>query len=227
MNIFTRILYRLRRRFFPTDLETTWDRWTAAGGDDAHRFDYPLGPDSIVLDLGGYRGDWAAEIYARYRSRLFVFEPASAHAESIRLRFRANPDIRVFDFGLAGRTRRELLALAGESSSVFHRRGATEEVQLVDIAEWLSQHGIHRIALMKINIEGGEYELLERLAALGLLPTVDHLQIQFHKIAADSDARVHAIQQQLTQTHTPTYQYPYIWESWSRRAQSGELSPAL
>lgn len=39
---------------------------------------------------------------------------------------------------------------------------------------------IDDIGLMKINIEGGEYELLERMIELGIINKVKDIQIQFH-----------------------------------------------
>jgi hypothetical protein len=37
--------------------------------------DFDLNAESLVLDVGGYRGDWALEILCKYGSRIEVFEP--------------------------------------------------------------------------------------------------------------------------------------------------------
>ena len=36
-------------------------------------FLFELDKNSIVLDLGGYKGDWANEIYRRYGCNIFIF----------------------------------------------------------------------------------------------------------------------------------------------------------
>ena len=78
------------------------------------------------------------------------------------------------------------------------------------------EHGIESVQLMKINIEGGEYELLERLVETGLIARVDDIQVQFHNFAADAAARMEQLQRAMRATHTPTYQYRFVWENWRR-----------
>ena len=92
------------------------------------RFDYDLGPDSFVLDLGGYEGQWASDIYSRYRCRIVVFEPVSAYADSIRKRFRLNDNIETFEFGLGASTRTETIYIRGAGSSTFGRKADAEPI---------------------------------------------------------------------------------------------------
>ncbi len=208
-----RLEKRARRRAYRAMVT----RWYADGGDEALRFDYPLGPDSLVLDLGGYEGQWASDIYARHRCRVLVFEPVTEFARRIGERFAGNPDIEVFTHGLGAETRTETIRLRGASSSTHGRKGAPEPIRIVDVREWLAEHGIEQVDLMKVNIEGGEFELLERLLETGLISRIRDLQVQFHWISADSDRRMAAIQKGLSATHEPTYQYRYVWENWTRR----------
>jgi hypothetical protein len=72
------------------------------------------------------------------------------------------------------------------------------------------------VRLMKVNIEGGEYELLERMLECGLTTRVADLQIQFHNFSPDAAERMAAIQRGLAATHRPTYQYRFVWENWRR-----------
>ena len=46
---------------------------------------------------------------------------------------------------------------------------------------------IEKIDLLKLNIEGSEYDLLEKLLKSGLISTIDKLQIQFHENINESD----------------------------------------
>lgn len=193
-------------------------RWEADGGDQALRFDYPLEPESLVVDLGGYEGQWASDLYARARCRILVLEPVERFADRIRERFARNPDIEVFAYGLGGASRTETIHVRGASSSTHKRKGAPEHIRLIDVRDWFAEHEIADVALMKVNIEGGEFELLERLLETGLISRIRDLQVQFHWVSADSDRRMAAIQEQLRATHESTYQYRYIWENWRRRA---------
>jgi FkbM family methyltransferase len=205
-----------RRVFFPTELQRELKKWRLDGGDKGLRLNYDLTPDSFVLDIGGYEGQWASDIYSRYRCRIYVFEPVHEFAERIQKRFSRNPDISVLRLGLGGFSRKETISLCKDGSSIFRNSGNKQEIQIVDIAEWIKGQNIAGIDLMKVNIEGGEYELLERLVETGLIRAVKNIQVQFHKIAKDSGSRMERIQTRLRNTHHPTYQYRFVWENWAR-----------
>ena len=76
---------------------------------------------------------------------------------------------------------------------------------------------VEEVDLMKINIEGGEYELLEQLIETDMMSKIKDLQIQFHNIASDPEKRMQAIQEALKNSRYLTYQYKFVWENWTRR----------
>lgn len=211
-------LLRLGRMAWRNPDELRVAAWFADQGDATLRLDYDLGPQSLVFDLGGYEGQWASDIHAMYGCRVFVFEPVPAFAARIGRRFRHNPNIRVFDFGLAGRTGEAGISLAQDASSLYHAGSDAIRIQLLCAADFLRDEGVTDIDLMKINIEGGEYDLLEHLLDTGLAGRIGNLQVQFHDFVPDARSRMEAIQQRLAATHELTYQYPFVWENWRRRA---------
>ena len=217
-----RFLIKLRRslqkKYFPTERDNAMRRWKADQGDQVLRLNYHLGLDSVVMDLGGYRGDWANEIHSRYQCRVHVFEPVLSFADGIVRRFSDNAAIEVHPYGLGRSSRTESIGLSADASSMFQQNGQRESIQLQDVAEWFQQHQVDRVALMKINIEGGEYELLERLLETRLASQIDNIQVQFHNIAEDSPSKMKQILQRLGDTHAPTYQYDFVWENWQHKA---------
>jgi FkbM family methyltransferase len=192
-------------------------KWYSDGGDNRFRFDYPLDSRSLVLDVGGYEGQWASDVYARYRCRIMVFEPVARFAHDIAERFRHNTDITVFPYGLGASARSEAIYLRGAGSSTHRKASEAETIEIADVRQWLAEHGIGSVQLMKVNIEGGEYELLESLIAADLIGTIENIQVQFHYFAADAEQRMTAIQRDLARTHEPTYQYRFVWENWRRK----------
>lgn len=202
--------------FFPSEHHRMLKKWHRDGGDYALRFSYDLSPDSIVFDLGGYQGQWASDIYSRYRCQVIVFEPVKQFAERIRKRFLKNTDISVFQFGLGKTSRRETINICGDGSSIFKDSAMKEQIQIIDVVEYITGQDISRIDLMKVNIEGGEYELLERLIESRLIRIISSIQVQFHNISNDSSARMARIQNRLRETHHPIYQYRFVWENWCR-----------
>jgi FkbM family methyltransferase len=207
---------RLRRRKHRGEYRAMVKQWNADGGDDRFRFDYDLTPDSLVFDLGGYEGQWASDLYSRQRCRIHVFEPVHRFAEAIAERFRKNADISVFPVALGGSNRRESISVCGASSSAYKSKAERDEIEFRDVAEWFADHAIESIDLMKINIEGGEYELLERMIECGLASLIGNIQVQFHNFSPDAAQRMHTIQGALSRTHRPTYQYRFVWENWER-----------
>ena len=48
------------------------NKWFSDNDDELLRFDYPLTKDSIVFDLGGYKGDFSYEINIRYGCSVYL-----------------------------------------------------------------------------------------------------------------------------------------------------------
>jgi FkbM family methyltransferase len=191
-------------------------QWVACSGDQTLRQEYEIAQGEVVVDLGGYQGQWASDIYARYRPRIFVFEPVPQFAENIRRRFRSNADIEVVEAAVAAADGRMQIGVLGDASSSFAEREHMVDVAVLDFVSWWRAAGFDEIALLKINIEGGEYELLEHLVATGAVRKVRNVQVQFHHFVDDAEQRMLAIQEKLAATHERTYGFKWIWENWRR-----------
>jgi FkbM family methyltransferase len=188
--------------------------WFRDHGDRTLRLDYDLNKDSVVFDLGGYEGQWASDIYAMYCCGIHVFEPVEEFAQQIEKRFSKNQKIIVHQFGLAGTSQTTTISVDRDSSSIFKPGVKLTKVKLVRAADFVQEHSIQIVDLMKINIEGGEYDLLEHLIDVGYVSKIKNIQVQFHDFVPDAERRMQKIQVSLAETHELTYQYPLIWENW-------------
>lgn len=192
--------------------------WFKANGDRTLRLDYDeLSIESLVFDIGGYEGQWASDIYSKYRCKIFVFEPYVPYAENIKKRFRGNNDILVFEFGLANQSRDEILNISEDSSSIFKKTEHTTIIKLEEALSFFQKNRIEEVDLMKINIEGGEYDLIEHFLQVGLIQRIKNLQVQFHDFVPSANQRMKKIQEKLSETHEVTYTYEYVWENWKRK----------
>jgi FkbM family methyltransferase len=187
-------------------------------GHRTRQFEYLLDPDSVVFDLGGYEGQWTSDIVARYGCRVHVFEPVPEFARAIAARFRKNPRVTVHPFGLGAEAGTLGLKLAGDGTSALRGKGLPVDGRIERADDWFAKEAIDRVDLMKINIEGGEYDLLEHLIDTGLVQRIAHIQVQFHDFVPDARERMNAIQERLAKTHEPEWQYEFVWESWKLRA---------
>ncbi len=215
--LLNKLSYRLQRSLNPNDQQKLYNAWFAARGDKTLRLQYQLSHDSVVFDVGGYKGQWAAEIYERYGCEVFVFEPVEQYARAIRERFDGLPRVKVFSYGLGANNRTDTIGIDNDASSLFiHSRNA-QEIEIRNVVDFLEIENIRDIDLIKINIEGGEYELLESLLKNGACENIRNLQIQFHNFFPEAEARMTAIQDALSVTHDLTWQYRFIWENWRRK----------
>ncbi len=189
--------------------------WYTQDRNTRFRTNYPeLTARSIVLDLGGYEGQWASDIYAEHLCEIHVFEPLPDYAAAIERRFRNNEAVKVYAYGLGARDEQLEFTVAEDSTSVFGEGTNKVAVDIKNIDAFLAGQNIGKVDLMKINIEGGEYDLLEHMLDHGLTKRVENLQIQFHNFVPNAEARMKNIQSRLADTHETTYLYPFFWENW-------------
>lgn len=184
---------------------------------------YPLSESSIVFDVGGYRGDWTQKIVEIYNPRVYIFEPVLEFSAALKRRFKPNGKVHVFTVGLFDKTMLHQMTVFKDSSSMFDKgdrrsRGPKIMVKLVDIQEFLSQRErkVREIALIKINIEGAEYRLLQRMIGAHIVERCHDIQIQFHSSYPNARALRDEIRAELRKTHFTTYDYPWKWENWRR-----------
>ena len=171
--------------------------WFIDNGDKTLRLEYSLTNSSVVFDLGGYEGQWTSDIFSMYGCYIHVFEPVERFANKIEQRFLKNSKIFVYQYGLSNLTKKQKICLNGDSSSIFKNTTVDEEILLVKAIDFIKEHSISSIDLIKINIEGGEYELLEHLLEEGFIENITNIQVQFHDFVPNAEERMTKIQQEL------------------------------
>ena len=194
-------------------------RWFRDRGDTQLRLNYPdLTSESVVFDLGGYRGQFASDIHSRYRSEVFVFEPYGPFFQNLSQRFSGNPRIHVFPFALGSRDESQKLFFDDDATSLYRETGRSEVIQIKNFESFVRAHSIESIDLIKINIEGAEYDFLEGVISKGLQPMLRNIQVQFHKDVRNARQRMLAIREALLKTHRLTYSYEFVWDNYQLRA---------
>lgn len=192
------------------------ERWFKDKGDENHRVNYDLNENSLVIDLGGYLGEWTEKIHNKYSCNVYVFEPVFKYYNNIVEKFKNNSKIKVFNLGLSGLNDEVIIKHDNASSSIFIENGVEEKIKLVKYYDFINDNKIDHIDLIKINIEGSEYELLEHIIENNLHVKIKNLQIQFHKTFNDSEEKREKIRKVLSLTHKLTYDYTFVWENWEK-----------
>jgi len=219
------IFYGGQRRNSKKDIPISeFSRWFKDKGDKTLRLDYPLlDSNSIVFDVGGYVGDFANKIHQKYGCKVYVFEPHPKFFKKCVKRFKNNEKIIPLNFGLAHESGEFQISDSADSSSFFNPpktgKGAIS-CGVREFFEVVEELEISFINLMKVNIEGGEYPLLEHIIDAKSVNLVNEYQIQFHDFIDNAVKRRDGIVEALVTTHERTWCYEFVWENWKSKSNT-------
>lgn len=175
--------------------------------------DYEISPDDTVIDCGGYEGTFAAEINRIYHCHVVIFEPIKEFYDGIVRRFEGNPKIRINNAavgaepGLSVKRFKIKGCMTGEYAD-----GPEVEVASINLREYCEL--INEVSLLKLNIESGEFPVLEDLIEHGAETKFKNIQVQFHNVVPDAEARYKRIRKRLLATHELTFDFPWCWENY-------------
>ena len=192
-------------------------RWQNDNGPTTHFVQYDLTPESICFDVGAYIGQYAQLINDRYSCQVFCFEPVREHFDQLVHRLQGRPGIHCFNVGLGPEDTDQIIAINADSSSLYCLGDHVELVTIRSIDAVMRETGVEHVDLIKINIEGGEYSLLDHCLGTGLITRFRNIQVQFHDFFPDAVHRRNTIRDKLSLTHDITYDYEFVWENWKLR----------
>jgi FkbM family methyltransferase len=178
--------------------------------------DYPDAVGGVVLDFGGYSGGFALRCERELAAKVYCYEPVPEFEAQILKSLPVGCTITVRGHGVASQTRNATFDLRGEATAEGAQTQDAVIVELQSIEDIMARDAPEGVALMAMNIEGAEYEVLEKMIDIGLIARVTHLRVQFHLTVPQSRKRYAAIADRLSRTHSLNWRFPFIWESWSR-----------
>lgn len=208
INIFLEIINLKNRGYY-------YSKWVSDSGDEKLYTKYPLTTKSLVLDIGGYTGRFSDQIILRYNPHIVIYEPVRSFYQALKNKYYTNNLVRVVNVGLSNKKSSEKIRVSGDGTSIYRNDGKMETIRLVDAAVELNKYKI--IDLISINIEGGEYDVIERLIKIGVIKKINFLQVQFHSFVPNSINRRKDLLKTILKTHDVYYSYPFVWESFKLR----------
>ena len=196
------------------------------------RYQYNLKSDSVVIDLGAYVGLWARDIVNKFNCKVHSYEAVERYFSQIdydnvipyqsAVTCKTGTDyIHVCDEGstiesLAEFKKKNDLDSGYQSNVKSHADIPLEKIDTTDINEILAK--FDKIDLLKINIEGGEYDILSRMCSTGTISKVKNLQIQFHNFVEDAQNKYDNITTELKKTHACDFDSRWRWSFWSEKS---------
>ena len=157
------------------ELYTDWDK-RAVGYDN-------INSDSVIVDVGGYRGRWSYQMAVRYNPNLFIFEPQPWCCEAMKELLK-DYKAQIYPFALGTKKGSFPICnfetdgcsfeeeLAGEHRTLggsLPMRKMSTEFEII---------GLDHIDVMHMNIEGGEMTLVPHMLKNNIFPEI--LLLQHH-----------------------------------------------
>jgi FkbM family methyltransferase len=161
------------------------------------------GKKKILVDIGGHQGETITRFYREVDDaahwEIHCFEPDATNAEYIHKTYSQVPNLTVYPAAMWTQDGSMPLYVGsahdGEGSTLLagKQTGAVNYnspvwARTLDITKWLGQHPAD-YTVVKMNIEGAEYELLPHLAETGALAKIDELYVQTHAAKFQGDKR--------------------------------------
>ncbi|KJD35930.1 hypothetical protein PW52_09415 [Tamlana sedimentorum] len=163
-------------------------------------YDFITDSKSILIDIGANIGITSL-FFSRldFVDKIYAFEPVKDTFEQAQYNFRLNDKIQkittIKNIGLGKNSRKELFlfdknckgntGLRGKSSPSYQNNISAKEreVQIesatFEIGSIISEHS-NRKVIVKMDCEGGEYEILEDLYQSGMINKIDVLLLEWH-----------------------------------------------
>ena len=189
-------------------------KWYREKGDEKLRLNYELNEQSIVFDIGGYIGDFSNSIYEKYKCNIYIFEPSTSFYKICLERFKNNNKIFCFNYGLSDSDNEFLLSDEKEASSITKNKNGVV-VKIRKFSKVFEELNVNKIDLLKVNIEGSEYDLMPHIIEEKLIERINNIQIQFHIFISDAKLKRDKINNSLKKTHKRDWCYWFVWENWS------------
>jgi FkbM family methyltransferase len=177
-----------------------------------------LTSDSVIIDLGTYKGYTTKLLSNLYKSKIYTFEPMIPFYTEATRECLSHPNITVFPYGLGRGNYEFLMNMDGDGTSMFSPVDTqkAKPCKIVDLFEFLEERNIHTIDLLHVNIEGAEYDLLDYILSKQYQINIRYLIVQFHYKSAENDEKLKRYFTTLEATHRLVYDYKYVWTKWER-----------
>ena len=131
--------------------------------------------NSIILDIGANIGDVTDVIMKNYNPNIYCYEPNISCYNYMLKRFKKNSKIKIFNVAVSNFSGKTFLYFHKQSNNIseFNERSSLKkekdgldrnkkiEVNCINIKEILEKH--NQIDLIKIDIEGSEYEVMPEI----------------------------------------------------------------
>jgi len=184
--------------------------------------------DSIVVDVGAYKGEFCEKLSSKCQCKIYAYEPVEKYYKELIDKINVNKTMKnvlPHKVALSTKESKEEIVVSDEGSTLTRysrdMSGTTEVIDTIDVVDeldWImNENKKEEIDLIKINIEGGEFDLLPVLIDSGTISKIKNVHVQFHSFVQNSYIKYLAIKQEMSKTHDVVLDSLWKWTFWTRK----------
>jgi len=191
-------------------------KWQMIDGDNTIAYNFPdIKETSVVIDTSGVSGIWGHNMYKKFGCTVYIFEPARRYFNVIKKQFEGIDKIIPVKAMLSNRTEKGIMYLKEEAStSHLEISDVKEDIDLLDISEFRRKEQLGIIDLLRLNVNGEEYNIFDRMFEKMIHHKIKYLMIQFAPFVEGAIDKRDSIRKRLAKTHKEIYNYEFVWELW-------------
>jgi hypothetical protein len=192
--------------------------WFEDRGDETVALDWPIGPEALVWEIGGFAGRWAKQMVDKFDCRMEIFEPQDWAVERLSALFLGiKPKVHIYPYGLWV-TNATLPMYNWETDGCTLIEKAGEKVGHGNFVDVYHFSGDPDVDVCLMNIEGAEFALLPYMLGIGMMKKFKFFWCQFHPgLAANGDERANRIFKGILNTHHKLWDYYPTAVAWERK----------
>ncbi|NDE18191.1 FkbM family methyltransferase [bacterium] len=171
--------------------------------------------DGVVLDVGANKGDYALEFRRYLRRPVYAFEPVGKTYAQLQAATRHDSGIVCFPLAMGEKPGSAEIAINPSTTLVsslrpnarWHADAIRETVIVSTVDAFVQEHNVRRIAVLKVDVEGYELEVLT-----GASQSLHQRNVDF--IVLETAFLSEANQHRVTVNHLLSHLGPLGYEPW-------------
>jgi len=144
---------------------------------------------SVIVDLGAGKGEFSSCILRKFPCcRIILVEPAPSQVKEIAKKFESQKKIEILEAAIGNKTNNNARFYLGKNweenslhkSLIVGKEDQTEiKIRVVTLKDIFSLYHLEKIDLLKVDIEGAEWDVLENFSKLDF-ERISQISVEFH-----------------------------------------------
>ena len=212
----TRRIYGMKLIF--QDRQSDAARWFLYNREKL-KYGMKFSSDGLILDIGSYLGEYSKKVLKKNPGMTFwLYEPIPEYYRTSLIKFKDRENVFVYQKAVSADGRDIRMQIDGLRSRQ-ELDTKTDVLKFVSISIQEIFDSAAEIELLKMNIEGMEYECLNQLILSNSLTKARYLLIQFHNFESGAEKKRNLVRKAIEKDFTNVFSYEWMWELWIRKGK--------